>query len=457
MHKNFRVVIIGAVFVTASFLVAYWAQQYMQRSRASATAPTSSFLIAGPKVNPGESFDLILQINPNLTPFYSFDVAFTYDAAKVTLKNTDPATVLSNITPLSTVAGGAVDVRLLTGNGSTAIDQNIHKVRITAISTKQANGENQPFSGSNDLTMVKVSFTMIQGQTLPLNFIWVDPDPTVNSDSDTFEKQNLRYMGPVETPTASPTDANTTPSPTPKVCGSQICTASAACYQPPKPTCAVAGCNPALPPMICVTVNPSLRPTSAVPTPIGGYAAPDGTTTTITERKDLLYINSIGTYQSPFRYEQPIKLEKGTYTLAIGAKLYEKRGRGLIIVLVCNENTCGKTARNQVIYSSPGFPLKPAFSEMKQTLTITDDVSNKATILRIFCEDGSECELDYVSIEDAWGSERVANSQFESGTQINDSRRQPNDWAVDATANMYGTVDPAGGVNGALLINNPAK
>jgi len=40
---------------------------------------------------------------------------------------------------------------------------------------------------------------------------------------------------------------------------------------------------------------------------------------------------------------------------------------------------------------------------------------------------------------------------------MSDPRSQPAEWEVDATANMYGSIDPAFGVNGALMINNPVK
>lgn len=182
-----------------------------------------------------------------------------------------------------------------------------------------------------------------------------------------------------------------------------------------------------------------------------------GETTPITERKDLLYINSIASYPSPFRYEQTFKLEKGTYSLRIGAKVYIRKGRGMSISLICNEDTCGEKKKNQTMYVSPIFPVKAEFSEMTGTITIPDNADYKEYLLRVYCEDGSECEIDYISLEDAWGSQRVHNDNFAETQKMIDPRKQPSSWTVDATANMYGSVDPATGKNGALMINNPAK
>jgi len=416
MRKNIRIIIIIAVLITASLFGAYWMQQYLQNSRAAAAPPTASFIIAGPKVNPGDSFDLTLQINPNLTPFFSFDVAFTYDPTKVSLKNTDPATILSNITPLSTKGNGVVDVNLLTGVESTNIDTTLHTIRITAI---RATGAGDPFMGRDSFKMVKISFVMNQGQSLPLSFNWAE-------GGSTFEKVNLNYTG--EEPTA-------TPGPT------------------------------GIPPADVPTSTPipgTVQPTQAfnlltpIPTIIGG-AGREGTTTEIAERDDLLYINSIASYQSPFRYEQPIKLEKGTYTLLINAKVYVRRGRGMVIVLICNETACGAKKKNEVLYVSPAFPAKSTFSQLTDTMVIPNDADNKEFILRVFCEDGSECEIDTISLEDAWGSERIANNDFAEVQKISNPRKQPSSWEFDATANLYGSIDPAFGKNGALMINNSIK
>ena len=219
----------------------------------------------------------------------------------------------------------------------------------------------------------------------------------------------------------------------------------------------------AVPPVGAATATPGIvQPTSAFknnssyPPGVGGVQ-PDGASTTITEQKDLLYINSIGSYPAPFRYEQSLKLEKGVYSLLIGAKLFVKRGRGMILALMCNEASCGAKKLGEFMYSSLSFPLKNEYSEMSDKITIPDDADNKEFLLRIFCEDGSECDIDYISLEDAWGSQRIKNTHFTEFEKMSDPRKQPVSWQVDSTANLYGSVDPAFGKNGALMINNPAK
>ena len=173
MQKNIRIFIIGAVLVSVSLFGAYWVQRYLQGSKAAAAPPTISFAVYGPKVNPGDAFDLTLQVNPNLTPFYTFNIAFTYDPTKVSLATTDPAKILSNITPLSTKTDGTLDVQLLNGPGSTNIDTASHTVRIVGL---RVNGTNDPFIGRDTLSIAKVSFVMNTNQVLPLDFKWIDPD-----------------------------------------------------------------------------------------------------------------------------------------------------------------------------------------------------------------------------------------------------------------------------------------
>jgi hypothetical protein len=110
-----------------------------------------------------------------------------------------------------------------------------------------------------------------------------------------------------------------------------------------------------------------------------------------------------------------------------------------------------------MMYVSPAFPVKDEFSEMTNTFIIPDDADGKQYLVRIFCEDGSECDIDYVSLEDAWGSQRILNTQFDGVQTVSDPRKQPTSWVIDATANLYGDVDPTFGVHGALMINNSAK
>lgn len=624
MQKNVRVLIIGAVLITASLFGAYWMQQYLLRSRASAAPPTASFVITGPKVNPGDSFDVTLQINPNLTPFYSFDVAFTYDPLKVDLKVTDPAKLTDNITPLASTGTGAVDVQLLKGVGTTNINTASNTIRISGL---KVDGSSDPFTGRDPLNIVKVSFVMKAGQELPFDFKWVDPDPTKVNDSDSYEKKDLHYTGEAEAPsnlvaytcgsddfsgttlkadlwntwtnnggTISLVNGKATLSlpgsteskgltmwPKNKVTGDFTAEITLFGHStidnkltsnfflqasnedwskgvsvlkafnkapgelvvgwaeskdkwldmgkndgidhvtqvrvkierkgsdfkmyydkydgigykllkqldnyyegPVSITVGIDMWGPNFPgatgivddfKLTCfkqdVSVTPVTVPTTIPPTgvvqPTGAYnsltpvptieggSGQTGQTTNFTPRADLLYINSIASYQSPFRYEQGLRLEKGSYTLKVGAKVYVRKERGMVIGLVCNQTTCGTKKMGQMIYVSKVFPLKAEFSEMTDTITIPEAADNKAFILRIFCEDGSECELDYITLEDAWGTERLKNNNFEDVHKLTDPRRQPSSWEVDDTANLYGSIDPATGIHGALMINNSAK
>ena len=824
MQKNIRIFIIGAVLVSVSLFGAYWVQRYLQGSKAAAAPPTISFAVYGPKVNPGDAFDLTLQVNPNLTPFYTFNIAFTYDPTKVSLATTDPAKILSNITPLSTKTDGTLDVQLLNGPGSTNIDTASHTVRIVGL---RVNGTNDPFIGRDTLSIAKVSFVMNTNQVLPLDFKWIDPDPAKINISDSFEKKDLSYTGlePTGAPltvgyscggdsfSGVPSNGNFTDSftgtalnsanwnpwsngsgtssiannkatfqlpasatqtvttvdldggpkqfigdftaeitstsisngnsgaaylgyltnnnektsgfdikrnsmgyintyvfinqtpdirkditfPTPlsntdpikfkiekkgfvinmyydllKGQGYQLAQSinnfptaqgrivfGAQTWAPNYPAVTAVfsdykftqgpsldlskwaapwtdnggavsvgggdllisnpagtkdnstvvspkqtvtgdfsaevtlkdhstannkltsnlafnfaatdqsrrinfqkaynkgpgelvaywwdgkdnsiGKNDSIDHNTPVTVKiqrvgttmtlsykktgqnyillkqldnyysgpgtislslfvggldypqssgsfddfkltcfkpgdsvgpigaggstpipstsaptPAYNPLTPIP-PIMGQAGKEGTSTPIRENTDLLYINSIATYASPFRYEQAVTLHKGTYSLLVGAKIYVRKGRGVAMVVVCNEATCGAKKKDQLMYVSPIFPVKADFSEMAGSFTIPDDADNKQYIFRIFCEDGSECELDYISLEDAWGSQMLKNNHFGVAKQYTDAREEPTGWTEDATADFYGSVNNNYGYKGALMINNSAK
>ncbi len=416
MKNTIRTSLIGISLITAVVVGGWWIQQYLARSRASATAPTLSFSIEGPKVEPGDPFELYLAVNPNLTPFFSFDIAFSYDPTKVSLKE-------EKIIPLSTRNNGTVDVQLLSGPTSTHFDTANHTVRITGM---RDTGASDPFNGRDIIKLVKIPFVMNAGQTLPLEFTWIDPDPAKITISDSFEKKNLNYTGEQPTPTKTPDEISAVDVPT--------STPAPGVVQPTK----------------------AYNALTPVPT-IMGSRGQDGATTKITEGKDLLYINSIASYQSPYRYEQTIKLEKGVYSIKIGAKIYVRKERGVVVAVLCNETTCGTKKKNDMMYVSPVFPVKTEFSEMPDSFTIPDNADGKLYTVRVFCEDGSECELDYISLEDAWGSERLKNNSFAETQTVSDPRTQPASWAIDTTAQVYGSIDPLFGNKGALMINNSAK
>ncbi len=451
MEKKIRIITIAVVLFISAALLIYWFNQYKQRSKAS-TIPTVQFdFPAGTQISAGQPFDLLVEINPHLTTFYSFNLTFTYDVNKVAPK--DLTNLMGNIT-------AAPQVTLLTTGTSTSIATGSGIIKISGI---RQTGGGDPFMGPNPIPLATVSFIMKPGATLPFSFKWdATPQANMTSATDTVDRQDLTYTGLV--PTAIPTVSGVPPVgvptstpvpsivPSPVVCGGKTCPAGMVCYQPTS-VCPVGQACP------FVVVQPQCVTPTAVPTPtsvIGGPGA-EATTTSISARADTLYINSISTYPAPFRYEQPIKLEKGNYNLTMGAKVWVKKGSGLVLVLQCNEATCGSKKQNDIVFKTLTFPVKPDFSELSTTISIPDEISNHQLVMRIFCEDGSECEIDYISIQDVWGSERVLNPQFAETQQLSDPRKQPSSWQVDATANLYGSIDPAFGNNGALMINNPAK
>jgi hypothetical protein len=603
--------VIGCILVAVVAGAIYWVQQYLRGTKASSVPMAQFALASGASISPGKPFELILQINPNLKTFYSFDLSFTYDQTKVTPQ--DAANIASMIIPLSD------DVKILTSG--TRVDTVTHTVSVMGI---RETGKNDPFMGNTPINLVKVLFNMNAASVLPVSFKWNDTSRT--SLPDTIEKKNMEYTGIEPTPT---------PKVIPYTCGSDdfsgatinaskwnfwtsgggsVGTGGQATFYIPgnttskgssissknvvegdfsaevtikghstkdnkltsnlffqfansdwskavsilkaynkspgelvfgwtegvnvwkdlgkndgidhntavrakieriggtiklyydkldgagyklskqldnyytgqgtivmgvdmwgpdfpqasgifddysltcyKPDVSVGPIDvPTATPKPGVTTGPS--PTKGpTPTPVIGGAGAEATTTSILSRGDTLYINSLVAYPAPFRYEQPIKLERGDYMLTLDAIVHVKRGSGLVLVLQCNEATCGTYKKNDVIFRTPTFPQKTEFSEYQQNVSIVDGPADKSLILRVFCEDGSECEIDKISLEDAWGSERVKNPQFAEFQKASDPRIQPNSWEIDATANMFGSVDKAMGTYGSLLINNSAE
>ena len=377
---------------------ASWIGKYKQKSKATAAPPLISMSIPGAQVAAGQNFGLYVAINPNSSPFYSFNLVFKYDAVKVDLAN--EANPTGNIEIL--------DKTIITQLVADTIN---HTITIKGTRTTS------PFIGGEPIQIVKVSLVMRPSAALPLTFTW--DSATAISEQTSSVKEDLIYTGPTPTP-----QSVTVPTSTLSTNG------------------------------LTSTPVPSVTPVTASGTG-GALQANVGTTTSITQQNDRLYINSIVANPAPFRYEQSMQLQKGAYTLRVGAKVVVNKGRGMLLLLICNSVTCGgSTKSGDVIMQTPTFPQKSGFSEMTQTVTVAQD-SN--FILRLFCEDGSECDVDYVSLEDPWGSERVTNAQFSQVQMYTDTRKQPTYWQVDTTANLYGSVDLSAGTNGALVINNSAQ
>lgn len=402
MKLNIRIIAVALVFLLSVGFGVWWFQQYKQKSRASAAPPRLFFSIPYQNVTAGNPFDLYLNVNPNSSPFYSFEFTFAYDSANVALANeADP---VSNVLVL--------DDALI---GKPIVDPVAHTITLRGTRTKT------PYAGGEAIQLVKISFVMKPEAPFPLRFNW---DPTTNiAGQATVSKEDLEY--PNITPTVP----------------------------------ASSGASP-------VAVLTPVVEHAEKPAPIGASPAPQligaqdqmGTTSLIFPREDRLYINSIITNSAPFRYEQSVILDAGTYNLLIGARVRLNKGRGMLVAIHCNESDCGGgKMRNDIIAKTPVFPVKEEFSEMQQTVIIPQEGNKKNYTIRIYCEDGTECEIDYITLEDAWGSNKVANAQFSDAQLYTDPRKQPNSWMVDETANLFGTVDPAAGKNGALIINNPIK
>lgn len=465
MQTKLKLLVLLAVAGVTVWFVVRWFVGYQQRSRASAAPPSVYLEIAEPKqVAPGSPLTLNFVVNPNSTPFYSFDVTFTYDATKVTLS--DEANLDANIERLK-------DDVIITKKTINVTD---HTIQIQGLR------QGAPFIGGEPIKIAKIMLAMTAEAQLPLEFKW---STGTKLDVANIDKKDLIYngevtptpaptgQGPIGVPTATPapTGAGGTPAPTPTAvpvqCGSLLCPSGQTCITSPQPTCTPQGQCGEAPAPRCSGGGGGTGAggmTGAFgggagggPKPVMGTAGPIGQTTKIYQRADRLYINSLTTYPAPFRYEQKLKLEKGDYMLVVAAKVFVQRGAGLVFGLICDETTCGPKKKNEFMFVSSRFPAKEEYSEMKEKITIPGDADNKQYTLRVFCEDGSECDIDYIQLEDVWGSDRIVNPQFAQIDTMSNLRIQPSAWEFDETANLYGSIDPAGGKDGALVINNSAQ
>lgn len=179
---------------------------------------------------------------------------------------------------------------------------------------------------------------------------------------------------------------------------------------------------------------------------------------TVKSNGDLININSSPLDRAPFRYEQQVVLDKGSYTLKGSALIYTSRGRGVLITLACGENDCGNGKKlNDIIAETPKFLVSTEYKEQSVDLTITEEGKNKKYMVRIFSEDGSEADFDYVSLTNQWDGEQLSNIHFAQTQDTSISRKFPQMWEIDAAGKLFGTVDPNKGVQGALYINSISR
>ena len=179
---------------------------------------------------------------------------------------------------------------------------------------------------------------------------------------------------------------------------------------------------------------------------------------TVKSNGDLININSSPLDRAPFRYEQQVVLDKGSYTLKASALTYLSRGRGVLVTLACAENNCGNgKTLNNIIAETPKFPVSTEYKEQITDINITEEGKNKKYMVRIFTEDGSEADFDYVSLTNQWDGEQLKNIHFDQTEDTSISRKHPQMWEMDAPGKLFSTVDPNKGVQGALYINSISR
>jgi len=173
---------------------------------------------------------------------------------------------------------------------------------------------------------------------------------------------------------------------------------------------------------------------------------------------DLLHVNSNAAYPSPFRYEQTMTLPSTEYVLSGLAKVYTSKGKGAQLVLFCGEADCNNGKKlNDVIAKTPHFKISTVFLRQEVGFKIIN--GPKKYTLKLFVDDGTEADFDYISIKNIWDGELVENWHFEKKSSVSYPRRYPDGWTVDSVGAMYGGLynqwDPAN--TGMLYINSSAR
>ncbi len=173
---------------------------------------------------------------------------------------------------------------------------------------------------------------------------------------------------------------------------------------------------------------------------------------------DVLYVNSTTFDQAPLRYEQVIQLEKGEYILSASAFVYTLRGRGVLIAVACAESDCGDGKKlNDIFAKTDNFQEAATYIRREIPFTVTEGMNKKKLAVRVFVEDGSEADIDFISLTDVWGGEKLENYHFEKTQKVTDPRQYPQYWEADATGWMYGSIDPLKGKDGSLYINSSSR
>lgn len=178
----------------------------------------------------------------------------------------------------------------------------------------------------------------------------------------------------------------------------------------------------------------------------------------VTSQGDILYVNSTTFDQSPLRYEQIVQLEKGDYVLSASAIVYTLRGRGVLVAVSCAESDCGDGKKlNDIITKTPGFTDTATFVRKEVTFNISEKLDKKKLAIRVFVDDGSEADFDFISLTDIWGGEKLDNIHFDKTVKAASNRQYPQYWEGDTTGWMYANIDTQKGTDGSLYINSSSR
>lgn len=509
------VALVFVVFLTGGFI--YYFNGMRQRSKAAPTGTpelTLSAVTNPPKAGDG-TLKVAVKLNPNGvgTELYAFDVRVVFDPAKVELTNADPnasVTLASGILKLQTTLEGNNTVRIVgtrTGTPFTAASQQIGE-----ISFRMKDGADFPVSftwGSTTLQVTnyaRVNLDLASNSTSSssstgaggpaLSFSSSKQDyqvgetimVAINADTDgkeissvntvfTYDTAKLTYVGAtIETSvfdkpgTISPPTGNTMTlygargAPlTGKIKFATVTfkakAAGKADFAINKDSSSIKT-YAAAPANILNSVTPySVNVTTASSSSSGGSSSEGfAPGEQVPSNGDILYINSTTFDQAPLRYEQIVQLDKGDYILSASALVYTLRGRGVLVAVACAESDCGDGKKlNDIYVKIPNFTSTTTFERKEVQFAVSEKTQKKRLAVRIFVEDGSEADFDFISLTDVWGGEKLENSHFEKTVKTESPRQFPQYWEGDMTGWMYANVDKQQGVDGALYINSSSR
>lgn len=166
LTQKIKALMFFAFIATAVFMTIVAIRQRLVKPKAGAGQPILVFAVSTP-FKAGADFDLTIKVNPNGASFNAFEFLFTFDDAKVELR--DPANLGNNITKLFTTSLPLT--QSVTGN----------KILISGAKT------GSPFSGTSDIDIVKVKMKAKTGVTGSVSFNW---NAETAVESLTLDKRN---------------------------------------------------------------------------------------------------------------------------------------------------------------------------------------------------------------------------------------------------------------------------